>query len=232
MEEFKYLDIFATKGLEYLLVIGFLAVFVVLWRMLQATPSSVPARVQPPKGSRPRADWFKLDEVLHYHPGHAWALPEDGPLVKVGIDDFAQKLLGEAERIDLPAVGEHVEQGGKGWRLRVNSRFVDMLSPVGGKVVEVNHEVLESPRLITDDPYGRGWLLKIRVPNVKTALKNLLTGTVAKAWMDDTVRVLSQRDVGQLGVVMQDGGRPVSGFALQLAPDRWEEVAAEFLLSR
>ncbi len=106
-----------------------------------------------------------------------------------------------------------------------------MLCPVRGEVVAVNEELLESPHLISDDPYGRGWLMKVRVPRMRPALRNLLSGSLAKAWIDDTMEVLQQRMSGSLGVVLQDGGLPVSGFARELSPEAWDEVVAEFLLT-
>lgn len=63
-------------------------------------------------------------------------------------------------------------------------------------------------------------------------LKNLLTGKLAVAWMENTVQTLRQRMAGDLGVVMQDGGLPVSGFAKELAPEKWDEIAAEFFLTK
>ena len=108
-----------------------------------------------------------------------------------------------------------------------------MLCPVRGEVVVVNEELLKSPQLVSDDPYGQGWLMKVRVPRVQPALRNLLSGNLATAWVDDTMEVLQQRMSGNesLGVVLQDGGLPVSGFARELSPEAWDEVVTEFLLT-
>ena len=168
-------------------------------------------------------------EGLFYHPGHSWAKQTDNEVVTVGVDDFAQKLLGNPEGIELPPVGSHLDQGGAGWKLAVHSKPIEMLSPVSGEVIEINEEVTKSPELISQDPYGKGWLMKIKVPNSRTDLRNLLSGRVAGAWMNETVRSLRERMSGELGLVMQDGGEPVSGFAMSLSPDEWEKIAAEYL---
>ena len=231
MQGSGYVDIFATKGIEYLMVIGFLMMLIVFWRVLSRTPRAMAA---PPHGARatgPRA-WFEFADGLFYHQGHTWVVPEDDHVVRVGLDDFAQKLVGVPQRVHVPGVGSRVEQGDKGVRLSVDAKSIDLLSPVGGEVLAVNDEVLRSPGLINEDPYGRGWLFKVRVPRLPANLRNLLSGRLARVWMDGTVTSLRRRMEGELGPVLQDGGLPVTGIAKDLSPDEWEEIAADFLHTR
>jgi len=226
-----YVDIFATKGIEYLMVIGFLMMLVVFWRALARTPRAMAAPAHAGRPAGPQA-WFDLAEGLFYHQGHTWAAPEEDGVVRVGLDDFAQKLVGVAQRVDLPGVGSLVEQGEMGVKLNVAAKSIEVLSPVGGEVLAVNEEVLRSPGLINEDPYGKGWLFKVRVPKLRANLRNLLSGRLARLWMDSTVRALKRRMEGELGPVLQDGGVPVIGIAKDLSPDEWEEIAAEFLQTR
>lgn len=228
----NYVDLFATKGLEYILVIAFLVTLVVFWRFLNRPTRR---RAGLAAGAEPRGvttPWFQLPEGFYYHQGHSWAMPEHGDVVTVGIDDFAQKLLGRPSALHLPGAGARLEQGEKGWEILVDGISVPMLSPIDGEVVEVNEEVVDSPDLLSSDPYGQGWLLKIRPSRVKSDLRNLLSGKLAKTWMDQTVDALRGKLPGNLGVVLQDGGVPVSGIAKQLSSDRWPEIAMEFLLSK
>ena len=134
--------------------------------------------------------------------------------------------------MELPEANFRVEQGEIGWRIQSDSKLIDVLSPVNGNVIAVNEEVLKSPELIEQDPYGKGWLFKVQVSKMKPNLRNLLSGKLAVAWMENTVRTLQERMAGDLGVVMQDGGLPVSGFAKALSPDKWDDIAAEFLLTK
>jgi glycine cleavage system H protein len=232
MEGFSYVDLFATKGIEYLLVIGFLLVLVLYWRLLNQ-PAKAPlalrvaaTRVAPLRG------WFQLAEGLYYHQGHTWAMPEDNDVVRIGIDDFAQSLLGKPQSINLPRIGTRIEQGEKGWNLQVDSKSIDMLSPVNGEVVAINEEIIESPDLVNQDPYGKGWLAKVRVSKLKTDIKNLLSGRLATAWIQETQDALRERMTGHLGLALQDGGLPVTGIARILSPENWDEMAMEFLLSK
>jgi glycine cleavage system H protein len=230
MEGFTYVDLFATKGIEYLLVIGFLLVLVPFWRFLR-----VPARAGIEVVRRAMtsvAQWFSLPEGLYYHQGHSWVMPQGAELVKVGVDDFAQKLVGKSNRINLPNVGSRIEQGDVGWKLGIDAKQINMLSPVTGDVVAVNKDIVKNPALINQDPYGKGWLMMVKPNNQRAAVKNLLTGKLATAWMEKTTDTLRERMGGDLGSVYQDGGLPISGIAKALAPDAWDRMASEFLLTQ
>ncbi|MFC1614480.1 glycine cleavage system protein H [Gemmatimonadota bacterium] len=229
MEELGYVNIFATKGIEYLLVIGYLMLLVVFWKFLNRPAA---AAGEESKGvTAAVGGWFNLAQGVFYHQGHGWARPGKGGVVKVGMDDFAQKLLGSPNSLELPEVGTRVEQGGRAWKVNVDSKAVNMLSPVEGVVVAVNEQAVGSPESVCRDPYGEGWLIKVKVPKLKSNLKNLFSGRLADAWMEETVENLRGRLSGDLGIVLQDGGMPVSGFVRNLSPDNWEEIAREFLLS-
>ncbi len=229
MEGFTYVDLFATKGIEYLLVIGFLLALTPFWRILRAPARAGMEVVRRAMASV--AQWFSLPEGLFYHQGHSWLVPQGAELVKVGVDDFAQKLVGRSNKITLPKVGSRIEQGEVGWKLDVGKKNVDMLSPVSGSVVAVNKDIVTNPDLINQDPYGKGWLVMVKPDNKRATVKNLLTGKVATAWMDKTADELREKMGSEIGTVYQDGGLPVSGIAKALSPDAWDKIASEFLLT-
>jgi glycine cleavage system H lipoate-binding protein len=231
MEGFSYVDMFASKGIEYILVIVFLLIFMMYWKLLSKSQKSAELNMTvQPDGSI--SDWFHLAKNVYYHQGHSWVKPESNGLVSVGIDDFAQKLIGIPDRVNLPKVGSKIIQGEKGLNFQFNSKCIDMLSPVDGDIVEINENVLKNPELIGQDPYHKGWLFKVKALRMKPNLKNLLSGKLAVAWMENTVKTLRLRMSGEMGLVMQDGGLPIAGFAKELSPDNWEEVAADFFLTR
>ena len=120
------------------------------------------------------------DHSVYYHQGHSWAMPEGDNMVKVGIDDFAQKLVGKIDALKLPEVGSQVTQGETGWSLLVGSKSIDMLSPVDGKIVDINEDLLSSPESIGKDPYSQSWLLRVQAPKISANLKNLLSGTTCQ----------------------------------------------------
>jgi glycine cleavage system H lipoate-binding protein len=221
-------DIFATKGIEYLILIGFLGALVVFWRLL-SRPSPQPALAQAPVARH--HGWFEVREPLLYHPGHTWALPRPDGLFTVGVDDFAQKLLGEADTVRLPEVGAGLEQGAPGWHLRVDGKDVDLLSPVDGIVLARNEKVLAKPALLNDDPYGDGWLLKVKPTREKPNLVGLLHGDLAREWMREAEDTLRRRVSPEIGLVLQDGGVPICGIAQSVSPQGWTDLAKELLLT-
>ena len=226
MESFRFVDIFATKGIEYIIVMAFLAAFIYFSRYLAYRPAA--EKRGGPAGSM---GYFRIPEGLFYHQGHGWLRPEPGSIGVVGMDDFAHKLVGPVDAVELPGVGARLAQGDKAWSLVVGSVKIPMLSPVGGEVVAVNPEALRSPADLGADPYGKGWLFKVKSPRITADLRNLLSGKLARAWMENALGTLHPMNPEHLGPVLQDGGLPVEGLARILGGDRWDELARTHLLS-
>ena len=99
---------------------------------------------------------------LRYSKEHEW-VRVDGDLATVGITDYAQDQLGDIVYLDLPAAGAAVVQHGRMGEIESVKAVSDLLSPVSGEVVEVNQEAVDSPELVNQEPYGRGWLLRVRL---------------------------------------------------------------------
>lgn len=223
--EFQYIDLFAGKSVELILMMAFLVAFVLFWKFIAGREENVRSF-----RTWDVISWFTMKDNAYYHMGHTWAYPE-GEVVKVGIDDFAQKLIGKCQEVHVPTIGEKVEQGGVGLRLKVDSTFVDVLSPVKGKVVAINEKVMKNPELINMDPYGEGWIMMVKPDNMKVSLRNLLSGTLARAWFEEHVESLREKMTGNLGIVYQDGGVLVPGIAKAMDNENWQAIVKEFLLT-
>jgi glycine cleavage system H lipoate-binding protein len=229
-------DPYVAKALEYLLGIAFLVLFAGFWRYATGRATvTEPARVAvKPPVRLPLLDMFRIPEGVMVHPGHSWVRPlgAHAPgVVAVGLDDFAQQLVGPLGGVELPAVGATLQQGEHGWRLKADARSVPVVSPITGRVLEINEAALANPRAVNDDPYGRGWLMKVESPRLTTNTRQLLAGRAARDLMtsswDDLSAMLSPR----VGQVMHDGGVPVNGFARALDEENWDTIARRFLLS-
>jgi glycine cleavage system H lipoate-binding protein len=226
------LTMYSTKAMEYLIAVAFLLLFVPFWRFVNAERvAERVGAVELPRWLGQVVEWFLVPDTVHFHPGHAWARVGDGGLVTIGMDDFAHKLVGGVSTIRLPEVGARLGQGEKAWSLVSDGKSVDMLSPVDGVVVAVNGEAVVSPEKLHLDPYGEGWLLRVRAPRLTANLKQLLSGTFAKRWMEEVCDNLRARMSPDLGRVYQDGGVPIHGMARSLDPARWDEVVRSFLLT-
>ena len=101
-----------------------------------------------------------LDE-LKYTKEHEWVKLEDD-LVVIGITDYAQDALGEIVYIELPSEGDEVTRGNPFGAVESTKSVSDLYAPVSGEVVEVNEALLDSPEAINEDPYGDGWMIKIK----------------------------------------------------------------------
>ena len=120
-----------------------------------------------------------------YTKEHEWVKLEEGSRGMVGITDFAQDQLGDVVFIDLPLVGTRLEQHSKLGEVESVKAVSDIYSPVNGEIVEVNHNVIDHPEVVNEDPYGEGWLLRIQVQD-PSELDSLLTAEQYEAFLSET----------------------------------------------
>ena len=102
-----------------------------------------------------------VPEDLQYTKSHEWVRFEDGT-VTIGITDHAQEELGDVVFVELPEEGDTIEAGGSFGTVESVKAVSDLYTPLGGEVVEVNSSLEDAPEKINDDPYGEGWIVKLR----------------------------------------------------------------------
>jgi glycine cleavage system H protein len=107
------------------------------------------------------ADPSYPDDLL-YHPEHDWARVSDGEAT-FGITWFAQDSLGEVVFLDPPAVGSTVSKDSPYTEVESVKAVSDVISPLSGEIIEVNQMLADKPETINEDPYGDGWLVKVRL---------------------------------------------------------------------
>jgi glycine cleavage system H lipoate-binding protein len=217
-----------------LLVILTFAAFILMDYLLARPDAARHPRIETAPVVAPEPVWvagYQLPDGLHYHPGHTWASVQGGDTVAVGLDDFARRLLGPARAVALPEVGTWVEEGEPLFSVDVDGRTARLVAPVTGEVVETNDALAERPGLVSDDQYGRGWVVKVRPSRLAAALRNLLSGSLARRFMEDARAGLDLRLMALSGSVLQDGGEPVADFARHLSDDEWKRLVGEFLLT-
>jgi len=174
---------------------------------------------------------FEVPDNVRYHAGHTWALSESHELVRVGMDDFATKLVGKIESIALPQRGRWVRQGQKIWTIFRDGKSVDMVSPIEGTVTDINEAVMQNPELARKDPYGEGWLLTVQAPDSKINFRNLFGGTLARMWTENSAMRLRQRMPIAVGALAQDGGVAVDDITAHMPDEDWAKLTKEFFLS-
>ncbi len=218
-----------------ILVLLTFAVFIVIDALLSRKKVASMAPVERPVAQESEenvVDGFLVPPELRYHPGHAWAQRERRNVIRVGVDEFASKLAGKIDKIELPKPGHWIRQGQKAWAFFRGEQKAEMLSPVEGEVVEINHEVLNNPALLNQDPYGKGWLFAVFAPDEESVLRNLLPTELVAGWMRETVARFYAKQPALAGAVMADGGRPADDLAAALPNASWKELTAEFFLTK
>ncbi|MEX2159078.1 MAG: glycine cleavage system protein GcvH [Dehalococcoidia bacterium] len=105
---------------------------------------------------------MKFPDDLRYTKEHEW-VRIDGDAGTIGITDYAQDMLGDVVYLDLPAAGATVAQHDKMGEIESVKAVSDLYSPVSGEIVEVNKEAIDSPELVNNEPYARGWMIKVRL---------------------------------------------------------------------
>ena len=120
---------------------------------------------------------YNLQDDLHYEENHFW-IKEEGDVMVMGMDDFAQQMAGEIVYIQLPAEGKKLTQGKKFAKMESGKWLGKIYAPLSGELVAVNEDLETNPEYINEDNYGKGWLFKIK-PNDKTELDNLIHGPEA-----------------------------------------------------
>ena len=98
-----------------------------------------------------------------YTKEHEWICPEAGDKAKLGITDYAQSQLGDIVFLDLPAPGTRLTQSKKMGEIEAVKAVSDLLSPASGQVVEINQSAIDNPKLVNEDPYGAGWLVRLKL---------------------------------------------------------------------
>jgi len=104
-------------------------------------------------------------EDLKYHKEHTWA-KVSGKKATIGITDYAQNALGDIVYIDLPEVDSNIELNSEIGEIESTKATSSIISPLSGRIVEVNEDLTESPETINEDPYGKGWIAVVEIDDV------------------------------------------------------------------
>jgi len=210
----------ATTANKYLIAIVFLFTFVLFWRLLNI-PSYRPMRES-------IAQVSKMIKGIFSHPAHTWAEVLQPDLVTVGMDEFTSSVFGSIQKIELPAQGDRIFQGGKAWKIKRGERELVQASPVSGRVVEVNEEFIENPNLLNRVNPEKNWILKIEPTSLAREIRNLLSGEMLARWNQAAKEQLVAALVPSSYPVLQEGGEIKPDLGDDLSSEQWERVAREF----
>ena len=176
-------------------------------------------------------DGFLVPVTVSYHSGHTWLVRERKNVVRMGADEFAAALVGKVDHIELPKPGQWIRQGQKVLSFYRGGEKTEMVSPTEGEVMEINSEIVNNPATLRQDPYGKGWLVTVHVPDEESTGRNLVPKSLVREWMRDAAERLYARQPALAGAVAADGGRPADDLLATLPDASWKEVTGEFFLT-
>ncbi len=204
-----------TVLLVVLTILGCIGVDLALRRREKAAEARIardPATLLPSLAAQ------ELPGGLFIHSGHTWAkLDSYGGAMQVGLDGFAQGILGRVDRFELPPDGTTLRQGEPAFAAIQSGKRIEFVSPVDGVVCAVNDQINVDPAGARKEPYAKGWAFMLRPSNLSRDLKKLRFGSEAAAWLEKETRSFSEflslhRAVPvEVGATLQDGGIHVEG---------------------
>ena len=170
---------------------------------------------------------FEMAEDIYYHEGHTWVKPEYGGRIRVGLDDFAQRLLGKLSRIETPTLGHEVKQDRVGFRVRRNGEVAQVLSPIDGIITHINDQLLDHPELVNESPYEKAWLFIVEPTKLRKNLKELYYGEEAHKYMSEEREKLFSMANDDLRIAA-DGGDSVEDIFDELEGKSWTKFVGTF----
>jgi glycine cleavage system H protein len=122
-------------------------------------------------------------EDLKYHKEHTW-VKSSGKKATIGITDYAQDALGDIVYVDLPEIDTNIEANSEIGEIESTKATSSIISPVSGRVIEVNEELSESPEIINEDPYGKGWIAILEIDEI-SELDDLMEASEYEKYMEE-----------------------------------------------
>ncbi len=235
MDGFSYTDIFATKGVEYIVVITFLTLLIPFWLLLNKQ-GKISRQIRNVLGNL-SFNILKIPQGLFYGANHTWMFMEKSGAARVGLDDLLLHITGEVKFCKLRNPGELISRGELMTEIDQNNKHLSILSPVSGIIVATNIRLTENPSLLNEDPYGNGWIYKIKPSNWIEEVKSCYFAGEATNWsarelerFRDFLAVTTKIHTPETSmVILQDGGE-LCDHTLSALPDEiWRDFETEFL---
>jgi glycine cleavage system H protein len=182
---------------------------------------------------RPHAHEFVLPGGVFISTGHVWANVTVPGLVRIGIDDFARKMIGHIDAIEFPTKGGPVKKGERLFSIKQGERTAIFKAPITGKIHAVNAELGQNLVWLEKQPYEKGWICSIKPDQLAAELENLKIGEKAATWYQQEIKrvrelLISASGNGHLNG-MSEMASLVEGQLEEMDERTWEKFAASFL---
>jgi glycine cleavage system H protein len=235
MDGFSYQNIFETKGIEYLAIIAFFLVLIPFWIILNRNEKIV-ARVRKTLGVL-TSGILRVPQGIYFGSDHTWTHLGSTGIARIGVDDLILHITGEVKVDCLMNPGDRVRKGDIMAILEHDGKRLEISSPLSGEVVVSNKLLQKDPEILTEDPYSKGWIYKVKPENWIAETSNCYLAEEASWWIDsELVRFreflsvsTAKMDPEKSLAVLQDGGELRDNTLSDLPPEVWNDFQEYFL---
>jgi glycine cleavage system H protein len=235
MDVFSYNNIFETKGIEYLVVIAFLVLIIPFWIILNK-------KVKITGQLRKRleiltARKLKIPQGIFYSRNHTWAYLEMSGIARVGLDDLLLHITGDINFSDLKKPGEKIKKGDLMAEIEHKGKTLTVFSPVSGEILAMNSFLTSNPELVSEDPYTKGWMYKVKPDQWMAETNSYYMAEDATNWLGKELERFKDFLSGSEGgfspesgrLVLQDGGELTDHTLSELPVEVWQNFQKDFL---
>jgi glycine cleavage system H protein len=235
MDGFNYNNIFETKGIEYLIIIAFLLLLIPFWVIINKQ-ARITRQIHKAMGTL-SAGILRIPLGLFYNKNHTWAHLEKSGIADVGLDDFLLHITGEVKFSNLKNPGNFINKGENLADIYQNGKLLQIYSPISGRIMNTNEMLYKNPGIINEDPYGKGWIYKIKPSEWIAETDSYFMAEEAIAWskkelerFKDFLAVSLKKYTPETSmVILQDGGELCDQPLSELPIEVWRDFQKSFL---
>jgi len=235
MDAFTYTNIFDTKGIEYLIIIGFLLLIIPFWIFINK-PLKLREKMREAFGALSE-NILKIPQGLFYSKNHTWTHLEKSGFAKVGLDDLLLHITGKVEIADFKNSGEKIAKGDVIAEIHQNGKRLKITSPISGDIQSVNTMLKENSSVINEDPYGKGWVYKIKPDRWVEETKSYFLAEEASEWVkneltrfkDFVAMSVKKYSPDSAMLIMQEGGELTDHPLSEMPKEVWTDFQKQFL---
>jgi glycine cleavage system H protein len=236
MEGFSIVDIYETKGTEYLFVIAYLFILIIFWNVAK-NPQKVIRQISEAVSTL-SAKILRIPQGVYFNRNHTWTHLGESGAAKVGLDDFLQHVIGNVKLTNLKNPGETIKKGEMLSEIEQNGKRLKIYSPISGEILETNSILGENPEILNSDPYQQGWIYQVKPSNWVKETSSYLLADKATEWSKkEFVRFKDFLSGGAMKkfssessmVLLQDGGEIRENVLSELPDEVWEDFQKAFL---
>jgi glycine cleavage system H protein len=235
MDGFSYYSIFETKGLEYLIIIAFLALLIPFSIILNRKVK-IKRQFHQAMGIL-TSGILKIPQGVFYSKNHTWAHLAKSGVANLGLDDLLLHFTGVVRLNYVKTAGEPITKGEVMTEIYHDGKLLKIYSPISGRVVGSNPVLTENPGRLNEDPYETGWLYKIKPTDWKAETSSYYLAESATDWSKKELQrfrdflavTMPKYDPKTTMVTMQDGGELRDHLLAELSAELWNDFQQEFL---